>query len=181
MIREFIKQAGVGFFTRIEEDYLENPAAFFARARQMVGEYSPPLGAFIRWGMSAVQQRDNEGKYFMSGALMMLEALHRFDAMSGGDAEFFAKLYCLSDEFCERSGAALCDSFRSRYEKPEGFVSFYSRPADEIFATNCVLAAFLTKYGKGLVSFDLGALAVIELFFRFEEQGLMIPEKDLLN
>lgn len=180
MIREFIKQAGVGFFTRIEEDYLEDPKAFFARARQMVGEYAPPLGEFIRWGSGAAEQNGDK-THFMSGALMMLEVLHRFDAMSGGDAEFFTKLYCLSNEFCERSGAALCDSFRGPYEVPRDFVSFYVRPAEEISARNCVLSAFLTKYGKGLRFFELGALAIAELFFRFEEQGLMPPKKNLLN
>lgn len=180
MIREFIKQAGVGFFTRIEEDYLENPDVFFARARQMVGEYAPSLGAFVRWGASATERYSGE-THFMSGALMMLEALHRFDAMSGGDAEFFTKLCCLSDEFCERSGAALCDSFRSPHEVPRDFVSFYVRPIKEVSDRNCVLSAFLTKYGRGLRFFELGALAIAELFFRFEEQGLMSPEKDLLN
>lgn len=191
MIREFITQAGVGFFTRIEEDYLENPDVFLARARQMVGEYAPPLGAFIRWGINVAPPTFREKSYFANGALMMLEALHRFDAMSGGDAEFFAKLSCFSDEFCSRNGASLCDCliYDGRYpqyphDEPRAPVSvsaFYGRSATAIFTTNCSLRAFLRKYGDDMGSFELGALTVIELFFRFEEQGLMIPDRDLLN
>lgn len=191
MIREFITQSGVGFFTRIEEDYLEDPKAFLERARQMVGEYAPPLGEFIRWGMNAAPPTVRKKSYFANGALMMLEAMHRFDAMSGGDAEFFAKLRCLSDEFCARNGASLCDCliYDDRYsqyshDEPRASVpvlTFYGRSATVIFATNCALHAFLRKYGDGMESFELGALAVIELFFRFEEQGLMMPEKNLLN